>query len=77
MNRLKARLQSVNPKARFKNLRFDRYPSAIEELERREGPIAGATLEAWAERIFHGADTSDILDKRGEAEKRRLHVMKA
>jgi cysteine synthase len=56
--------------------RFDRYPSVLADLERREGPLMGATLEAWAEHIFHGADTGDILDVRGEAEKRRLHTMK-
>jgi cysteine synthase len=56
--------------------RFDRYPSVLADLERREGPTTSATLEAWAERIFHGADTSDMLDVRGEAEKRRLHTMK-
>jgi cysteine synthase len=56
--------------------RFDRYPSVLADLERREGPIMGATLEAWAERIFRGADTGDILDVRGEAEKHRLHTLK-
>lgn len=56
--------------------RFDRYPSVLADLEQREGPITGAALEGWAERIFHGADTSEILDVRGEAEKGRLHAMK-
>jgi cysteine synthase len=56
--------------------RFDRYPSVLADLEQREGPIVGAALEAWAERIFRGADTGDILDVRGETEKRRLHTMK-
>jgi cysteine synthase len=56
--------------------RFDRYPSVLEDLERREGPLTGAILDEWAERIFHGADTSDILDVRDAAEKRRLHKMK-
>ena len=56
--------------------RFDRYPSVLADLEHREGPATSAQLEAWTERIFHGADTSDILDVRGEAEKRRLHAMK-
>jgi cysteine synthase len=56
--------------------RFDRYPSVIADLERREGPFVDATFEAWAERIFRDADTGDILDVRGETEKRRLHTMK-
>jgi cysteine synthase len=56
--------------------RFDRYPSVLADLERREGPATGATLDAWAERIFHGADTGEILDVRGAAEKQRLHAMK-
>jgi cysteine synthase A len=56
--------------------RFDRYPSVLAELERREGAPDAATLEAWTERIFRGADTSEILDVRGEAEKERLHRMK-
>ncbi len=56
--------------------RFDRYPSVLADLERREGPATSAQLEAWAERIFHGADTMDMLDVRGAAEKRRLHAMK-
>jgi cysteine synthase len=56
--------------------RFDRYPSVLVDLERREGPATDAQLEAWAKRIFHGADTNNMLDVRGEAEKRRLHAMK-
>jgi cysteine synthase len=56
--------------------RFDRYPSVLEDLERREGPLTGAILDQWAERIFRGADTSDILDVRNQAEKLRLHNMK-
>jgi len=55
---------------------YRRYPSVLADLERREGRAAGAALEAWAERIFGGADASDILDVRGETEKRRLHAMK-
>jgi cysteine synthase len=56
--------------------RFDRYPSVLEDLERREGPVTSATLDGWAERIFRGADTSETLDVRGAAEKQRLHGMK-
>lgn len=56
--------------------RFDRYPSVLDDLERREGPIGQATLASWAERIFRDADTAEILDVRGAVEKRRLHEMK-
>ena len=56
--------------------RFDRYPSVLEDLERREGPAGSATLDAWAARIFHAADVGEILDVRGQAEKQRLHAMK-
>lgn len=56
--------------------RFDRYPSVLAELERRAGAPDATTLEAWAERIFRGADSSAILDVRGAAEKERLHRMK-
>ncbi|NTU83265.1 MAG: pyridoxal-phosphate dependent enzyme [Chloroflexales bacterium] len=56
--------------------RFDRYPSVLAELERREGPPDAATLDAWAERIFRGADTAEMLDVRGADEKERLHTMK-
>lgn len=56
--------------------RFDRYPSVLAELERREGAPDAATLAAWEERIFRGADTADMLDVRGPAEKERLHGMK-
>lgn len=57
--------------------RFDRYPSVLDDLARRAGPISAATLAAWTERIFHGADTSEMLDVRSSAEKDRLHRMKA
>ncbi|MBK9712037.1 MAG: pyridoxal-phosphate dependent enzyme [Kouleothrix sp.] len=56
--------------------RFDRYPSVLDDLERREGPIAAATLEGWSERIFRDADTGELLDVRGAAEQERLHAMK-
>lgn len=56
--------------------RFDRYPSVLADLAQREGPITAATRAAWAERIFHGADTAEMLDVRGAAEKQRLHTMK-
>lgn len=57
--------------------RFDRYPSVLADLARRTGPISDATLAAWADRIFHGADTGEMLDVRSSAQKLRLHHMKA
>lgn len=56
--------------------RFDRYPSVLLELERREGAPDAARLAVWSERIFRGADTAEVLDVRGDAEKERLHRMK-
>ena len=56
--------------------RFDRYPSVLDDLTSREGPITAATLESWTERIFHQADTNEILDVRGATQKERLHQMK-
>jgi cysteine synthase len=56
--------------------RFDRYPSVLAELERREGAPDAAKLAAWEERIFRGADTTEMLDVRGPAEKERLHTLK-
>jgi cysteine synthase len=74
-----ARLLGLGPQDNIVTVatdRFDRYPSVLEDLERREGPIMSATIDAWAERIFRGADTSEILDVRGVDEKQRLHGMK-
>ncbi len=56
--------------------RFDRYPSVLAELERREGPADAARLEAEVVRIFHDADTDEMLDVRGAAEQTRLHALK-
>lgn len=57
--------------------RFDRYPSVLDDLAQRVGPITTETLAAWGERIFRGADTHEMLDVRSSAEKLRLHQMKA
>lgn len=57
--------------------RFDRYPSVLHELERREGPAEASQLAADAERIFHQADTTAMLDVRSAAQQERLHTMKA
>jgi len=56
---------------------YDRYPSVMTDLERREGPISDRLLADWYERIFVGADASEILDVRPAAEKERLFRQKA
>ncbi len=56
---------------------YDRYPSVMRDLERREGPISDCLLADWYERIFLRADTSEILDVRPAAEKQRLFRQKA
>jgi hypothetical protein len=56
---------------------YDRYPSVMADLERREGPISDRLLADWYERIFVGADASEILDVRPAAEKERLFRQKA
>jgi cysteine synthase len=56
---------------------FDRYPSVMTELERREAPLSDRVLLDWYERIFVGADTREILEVRGATEKERLFRQKA
>jgi cysteine synthase len=56
---------------------YDRYPSVMRDLERREGPISDCLLADWYERIFLRADTNDILDVRPAVEKERLFRQKA
>ncbi len=55
---------------------FDRYPSVLAELEKREGPASDRQLRAWHERIFLAADTSEILDVRPADQKERLFRQK-
>jgi cysteine synthase len=56
---------------------YDRYPSVMLDLERREGPISDRLLADWYERIFVGADAREIIDVRPAAEKERLFQQKA
>jgi cysteine synthase len=56
---------------------FDRYPSVLADLEQREGPVTDDQLAAWAERIFAGANTSEMLDVRGVTQKNRLNDLKS
>ncbi len=56
---------------------FDRYPSVMQDLERRRGPITDATMVEWFEAIFRGAGREGILDVRPGTEKERLFRQKA
>ncbi len=51
---------------------FDRYPSVLADLERREGPLTEAKLREWFEAIFRSGDAQEILDVRPAEEKERL-----
>jgi cysteine synthase len=55
---------------------FDRYPSVIQDLEKRRGPIGDVTLVEWYEQIFRGATAGGILDVRPAAQKERLFRQK-
>jgi len=55
---------------------FDRYPSVMEDLERRRGPVGEAKLAEWYERIFRGATTDGVLDVRSGVQKERLFRQK-
>lgn len=55
---------------------FDRYPSVLEDLERRRGPITDATLAEWYDTIFRGATAGEMLDVRSGVEKERLFRQK-
>ena len=55
---------------------FDRYPSVIEEMERKEGPVPDSLLREWHQTIFLAANTSEILDVRPPAQKQRLFAQK-
>jgi cysteine synthase A len=55
---------------------FDRYPSVMQDLERRHGPITNATLAEWSEKIFRGATAGEILDIRSAVQKERLFRQK-
>ncbi len=55
---------------------FDRYPSVIKNLHDRELEVTDHVLERWFNDVFAGADTSYILDTRGEAAKEVLFKQK-
>jgi cysteine synthase len=51
---------------------FDRYPSVLAELERRQGPLGETELGVRFEAIFRGGEAGDILDVRPPEQKERL-----
>ena len=55
---------------------FDRYPSVMQDLERRRGPVTDAKIAEWYERIFREATTDAMLDVRSGVQKERLFRQK-
>jgi cysteine synthase len=51
---------------------FDRYPSVLEDLARRRGPITKAKLGDWFETIYRTSNLADLLDLRPQDQKERL-----
>ena len=51
---------------------FDRYPSVLDALEERTGPIDADAFES----VFRSFDRADILDVRPPSEKDRLFALK-
>ena len=55
---------------------FDRYPSVMEDLHKRELEVTPNVLERWFEDVFENADTRYILDTRGASAKEKLFEQK-
>ncbi len=55
---------------------FDRYPSVLNDLSRREGQLTEEKLRDWFERIFRGSSGDEILDVRPCEQKERLFSYK-
>jgi cysteine synthase len=51
---------------------FDRYPSVLEDFERRRGLLHASELGARLEEVFRGGGPDDILDVRPRQQKERL-----
>jgi hypothetical protein len=51
---------------------FDRYPSVLADLARREALLEDTKLRGWFAAIFRGADPQEILDVRPREQKERL-----
>lgn len=55
---------------------FDRYPSVLEDLERRSPQITAPVLDGWAQDVFRQAGTGQVYDCRGREAKQRLFAQK-
>ena len=55
---------------------FDRYPSVIEDLHKRELEVTDHVLDRWFQDVFMDADTKYILDTRGQKAKEALFAQK-
>jgi cysteine synthase len=55
---------------------FDRYPSAIADLEQRRPMKADAEIKSRFEAIYRGGSSADVLDVRPRAQKERLFQYK-
>lgn len=55
---------------------FDRYPSVMEDLERRVGPVDDHVLSAWYEEIFCKIPCGELLDVRPQDQQNRLFRQK-
>ena len=55
---------------------IDRYPSVLQELNRRKGPTTEPKLRQWVEQIYRTAAPADLLDLRPQEQKRRLFEYK-
>lgn len=51
---------------------FDRYPSVLDNLEKRTGPLSTAMIGDLFERVFRSLDPIEILDVRPREQKQRL-----
>jgi len=47
---------------------FDRYPSVLDDLANRRGPLDASSFE----QVFRGGTADEILDVQGKVEKQRL-----
>jgi cysteine synthase len=56
---------------------FDRYPSVLEDLERRSPEITPSVLENWAREVFRPDGPGEVYDCRGREAKERLFAQKA
>lgn len=70
-----ARFQQLGPQDNVVTIAtdgFDRYPSVLENLAQRVGPISDEDVDARFEQVFRGGSGDEILDVRSRQEKDRL-----